>query len=384
MKLSIRQEKLKKALGIIEKIASRSTSLPILGNVLLKAEDSFLRLSATNLETGIDFWERAKISRKGETTIPARIFSSFVNYLPPDSVVHLELKGTNLFLRCEETETKINSMDPQEFPVLPEVEKDGKVSLSASLFSEGLAQVAGMASTSSIKPELSGILLRFEKDTLVLAATDSFRLAEKKISLPKPLDFSKPYSLIMPQRAASFLKTVLAEEEKMSTFYFSPNLIMVELFEEGWERPKMRFVSKLIEGDYPDYKEIIPSKLKVEAETSRDDFLNQLRRASLFASRINEVRLKFFAKKDEIEVYCQNPELGEYSSLFPAQIKGEEKEVSFNYKFLIDGLTNIQESSVVIGLSKNEQEDSEEEGPAVIKPVQDQTYLYVVMPIQPA
>jgi len=385
MKISIRQDKLKKALGVIEKIASSSTSLPILGNVLLEAEDSLLRLSATNLETGVDVWERAKVEKQGKTTIPARVFSSFINYLPSDSVVRLEVKGTNVHLECGSTKTKINSMDAEEFPVLPEVEKDGHVAMPGMVFAGGLAQVAGVASTSSIKPELSGVYLDFKKDTLVAAATDSFRLAEKKIGLQKPLDPARAPSLIIPQRAASFLKTVLGEEEQNCLFHFSPNLIMVEISDEEEQKPRLRFVSKLVEGDYPDYKEIIPSKLRVKAVVDKDEFLNQLRRASLFASRINEVRLTFFPDKDEIEVFCQNQDLGEYSSLFPAEIEGEKREVSFNYKFLIDGLGNIKEDSVIVGLSSSSREEEEdEEGPAVLKPAQNETYLYVVMPIQPA
>lgn len=380
MKLTLRQDKLKKALDIIERVASTSTSLPILGNVLFEVKGNFLKLSSTNLETGIHYWVRAKVEKEGKTTVPARVFSNFVNYLPSSSTLTLELKSNVLHLECGKTKTKINCLSAEEFPIIPEVEKNESVSLSSAVFSEGLSQVASIASPSSIKPEIAGVYFHFEKSLVTLAATDSFRLAEKKFTFEKPFDLSSDYEFILPGRAASFLKGVF-EDEKVVEVFFSPNLLMVEVENEDESHPQFRFVSKLVEGTYPDYKEIVPAELDSKAKADRKEFLNHLRRASLFASRINEVKIKLFPKKKEIEVFCQNPELGEHSSVLPADISGKEAEVSFNYKFLIDGLTTVKGEEVILGLSRDEEG---EDGPAVLNSPADKSYLYVVMPIQPA
>jgi len=381
MKVSIRQDKLKAGLSIIDKIASASISLPILNNVLIETVDNLLKLSATNLETGIQYRIRAKVSEQGKVAVPARVLSSFVNYLS-SSTLEIQAQNNILSLESGEIKTKMNGVDPEEFPIIPEVEKNEFVSIQSSILNNGLSQVAKIASPSSIKPEISGIYFHFEKNLLTMAATDSFRLAEKKFRFSEPFNISKSYEFILPGRAASFLKSVLDSNDQLLNVFFSPNLLMIEPTAKDNEGgDSFCFVSKLVEGRYPDYKEIIPKKLENEAKIDRKDFLAHLRRASLFASRINEVKVKFLEKENKIEVFCQNPELGEYSSLVPAEIKGKDAEVSFNYKFLIDGLSGIYENAVTLGLSYD---DQGEEGPAIIQAVDDDSYLYVVMPIQPA
>lgn len=380
MKLSILQNKLKRALNVIESITSKSPSLPILGNVLLETKGNFLKLSSTNLETGIIFWILAKIEKEGRVTVPARVFSSFINYLSSPSVLNLETKQEVLSLECGQTKTKINGLNPQDFPIIPQVEKNEQFSLKSSFLTESLSQLISIVSLSTIRPEISGIYFNLKKNILTMAATDSFRLGEKKVSLNEGLvKISKDHNLILPQRAASSIISIFGDKEEDLDVYVSSSLIMIESSMEERDHPKIQFISKLIEGEYPKYQEIIPHKLKTESIIERKEFLSQLKRASLFTSRINEVKLKF-SPKAKVEVFCQNPDLGEYSSVFPGEIKGAESEVSFNYKFLLDGLSNIRKTKISFGLSGNREA---EEGPAILKPVDDKTYLYVVMPIQP-
>ncbi len=375
MKLSILQTKLKEALNIIEKIASKSPSLPVLGNVLLEAENNYLKLSATNLETGVKFQLLSKVEKPGKITVPANLFANFVNYLP-SSTLNLEVKQGILHLDCENVKTKINGLDPKEFPIIPKVEKTEKVNLKSGSLCKGLSQVINIASLSTIKPEISGIYWNFEKNNLTMAATDSFRLGEKKISLDQSV---KETSFILPHRSAVLLASFFSEKNLDLDVYFSSDLVMFESGKKG--ESNIEFVSKLIEGEYPKYQEIIPKDQKAEVVVDRKEFLVQLKTASIFASRINEVKLKVLPKEQKIQVLCQNSELGEHISTFSAEIKGEESEVSFNYKFLIDGLAGIRSKKISFSLSKDQ---TGEEGPAVLRPFQDKNYLYVVMPIQPA
>ncbi len=381
MKFSILQGKLKQALNAIEKIALKTPSLPILSNVLLEAKDNCLKLSATNLETGINFWLRAKVEKPGKIAVPAHAFSNFINSLPPVPI-NFEEKQSSLYIQCEKANTKINKVNADDFPIIPQVEKALKVSIKSFLLSQGLSQLVNIASLSSIKPEISGIFWNFEKKHLTMAATDSFRLGEKKVELQEIMDSSLPNpNFILLRQSASLLTSVFGEKDTNLDVYISPNLVMFESLSQDTEYPKVQFVSKLIEGDYPQYKEIIPSSFKTEIIVDKKEFLLQLKRASIFASRINEVNIKVDIGTGEMALLCQNPELGEYSASFPADITGEKSDISFNYKFLLDGLSSINGDKIFFGISKSQEQ---EQGPAILRAIEDNTYLYVVMPIQPA
>lgn len=377
MKLIILQNKLKEGLSIVERISSKSPTLPILNNILLRAEKNFLELSATDLEVGIRFWILAKIEKEGGIAIPAQVLSSYINLLNP-SPIKLETKKETLFLECNNTKTQIKGVGPEDFPIIPKADKGDIVSLPSFSVCQGLSQVVGVCSLSTVRPEISGVYFSIQKDLLKMAATDSFRLGEKKIFFKEPLSLSKEYSLILPQKAASHLVSIF-EQKDLFNVYLSPNLLMFESLMEETEHPKIQFVSKLIEGEYPKYEEIIPKSYKTEAKIEKNVFLKQLKTAGIFAGRINEVKIGFNPKSQRIQVSCQNPDLGEHLSSLPAEIKGKESKVSFNYKFLLDGLANIETAKILFVLSE---EKNGEEGPAVLKAVGDETYLYVVMPIQ--
>jgi len=377
MKLTVLQNKLKDGLSIVEKISAKSPTLPILSNVLLKTEKNFLELSATDLEIGIRFWILSKTEKEGGIAIPAQILSSYIGMLSP-SPIKIETKQENLLFESDNIKTQVKGNNPEDFPIVPQV-KDGEViSLSAKSTCQGLSQLVGICSPSTIRPEISGVFLSIQKNLLKIAATDSFRLGEKQIILKKPLSISKEYSLILPQKAVNHLISIFGQEEEFKVF-LSPNLLMFESQIEEVEHPKIQFVSKLIEGEFPKYEEIIPKSYKTEAEIQKGEFLKQLRTAGIFAGRINEVKIGFDEKAQQIRIFCQNPELGEHSSILSAKIKGKDSEVSFNYKFLLDGLANIEASEVLFALSK---EKEGEEGPAILKPIGDESYLYVVMPFQ--
>lgn len=378
MKFTILQNKLKQGLNCVEKIALRSPTLPILNNVLLSTEDNFLKLSTTNLEMGIHYWILAKIEKTGKIPVPASIFSNFVNFLSPSSL-NLEVKEGSLLIEHKNIKSSIKGLNPDDFPIIPNVEKQEKAVLNNYSFCQSLSQIINITSFSSIRPEISGIYLCFKKNMLILAATDSFRLGEKKITFKKPLELEKEYHLILPQKAASFLVSVFEEKEQDIFIYFAQNLVMFESLMEEADHSQIQFVSKLIEGEYPKYEEIIPKAFKTEAILERKEFLNYVKGAGIFAGRINEIKLSFDQEKQKVYISCQNPELGQHSSNIQAEIKGKQALVSFNYKFLLDGLQSIKAEKILFGLSE---ERNNEEGPGILRPIGDDTYLYVVMPIQ--
>jgi DNA polymerase-3 subunit beta len=374
MKLSILQEKLKEGLTIIERISSKSLTLPILNNVLISAEKNFLRLSSTDLEIGINWWILTKTEKEGDITVPSRLFSGFINLLP-NKKIDVETKNNTLFIECKNYKTQIKGLSAEEFPIIPKITEGESIIVDGFSFCQGLNQVADIVIPSTTRPEISGIYLLFQKNLIIAAATDSFRLGEKKVFLKNNSSLKKDYSLILPQKAAKEIINIFGGRKGELKIYFSPNQIMFELPMGETPHPQIQLVSRLIEGEYPNYKEIIPQKYTTQLALDKGEFFNQIKSASLFSGKINEVKIKADPKKKEITIFSQNPEIGEYQSSVSGKIKGEDVNISFNHRFLLDGLLNIKSSEVIFELNGDS-------GPGVLKPVGDDSYIYVVMPIK--
>lgn len=374
MKVEVLKENLKNGLSIVEKIVGKNLSLPILDNVLIDTEDNFLSLSSTDLETAIKLWILVKIVKKGKVVVPAKFLSSFVSLLPNDKII-LEEKKQGLYVECKNFKNQIQGFNPEDFPIIPEFKDYEFLEVDNIKFCQGLSQVVDIASPMQARPEISGIYFSFEKNKLKIAATDSFRLAEKNIILDGAV--KKEVSFILPQKPARELINILDGKEGKLKIYFSPNQTMFEFPMKDMDHPQVQVVSRLIEGEYPNYEEIIPKKFKTQIILKRDEFLSQVKAASLFAGKINEIKIKVNSESKEVEIYANDPDIGESKSNISVKVEGDNIETSFNYKFLIDGLLNIKSSEIIFEFSK-------EDGPCLLKPVGDISYIYVVMPIKSA
>ncbi|MFC1663540.1 DNA polymerase III subunit beta [Patescibacteria group bacterium] len=376
MKILILKNKLKKGLDIVERVASKSLTLPTLNNVLLSVEKNFLNLTTTNLEIGINYWVLIKAEKEGKIAIPASLLSGFVNFLPEEKI-SLEVKNKVLYIESKNHKTQIKGFDPEEFPIIPKVNKEECIEVNAIPFCQGLSQVVEIVAPTQIRPEISGVYLSFQKDQVLMATTDSFRLAEKKLSYQHPSSSTsfKERSLILPQKTVRELINVFSEKKEKIKIYFSSNQIMFESLMPEISQPQLQIVSRLIEGEYPNYQEIIPKKYQTQIILQKNEFLNQLKTASLFSGKINEIKVKANLKEKRIEIFTQNPDLGENQSFLSGTIKGEKTEVSFNWRFLLDGVLNLNGKEVIFELN-------DEGGPAVLKSVGDSSYLYVLMPIK--
>jgi len=372
MKIEILKDNLKRGLEIVEKIAKKNLTLPVLSNVLLSCEGNFLRLDTTNLETSISWWVLAKIEEGGKIAIPAAFFSNLINLLKEERI-YLRSQGKNLILETKNQTTQIQGIDPEEFPIIPKIEKEEIVRISNQKLLEALGQIIEIPSISQIRPEISGIYFSFKKDLLKIVGTDSFRLAEKTIGLKGKI--KKEVSFILPQDAVRELINILSREEGYVVIYFSPNQILFENIKEETSHTQVQILSRLIEGEYPKYQEIIPKKYKTQIISKKDDLQNQLKQAGLFSGKISEVKLAVQPEDNRLKIYSESPEIGKNEAYLPVKIKGEAIEISFNYKFLILGLQNIRSSEVIFELNG-------EEGPGVLKPVGDESYIYISMPIK--
>jgi len=341
MKSLLLKENLKKGLGIIIKAIGKNLNLPILNNVLISAEKNFLNLTTTNLEISIKYWLLSKTEKEGKISIPAKFLHDFISSIPGDKLT-LEVQDQNLFINYDNNSTQIKGQSVEDFPIIPEIKEKSFLEINITPFYQGLSRVVDFCSLNQARPEISGVYFNFKKDRLYLAATDSFRLAEKVLIFEKSLSSEKEYSFILPQKSAREIMNILTEESgstdkesRKLRVYFSSNQVMFEHFIKETSHPQFQFTSRLIEGEYPNYQEIIPQKYETRIILEKDKFLNQLKITSLFCGKTNEIQVSIDVQKKNIEIFAQNPDLGENRVSLQGEVNGENVKTSFNCRFLI-------------------------------------------------
>lgn len=364
MKIICLQENLKTSLNIAQNIIGRNLTLPILNNLLLTTETGRLKISSTNLEIGINTWTPGKIEKEGSITCPAKILSSFVNNLP-NKKIELESKNNILTIKCENYKASLKGLSADDFPIIPKIKDNLLAQIPGEVIKNGLAQVAGSASLLESRPEITGILFDFSKNGLKLVATDSFRLAEKLIR-----DVNKKsenqVSIIIPQRTVLELIRILGEKKGEIKIYLGSNQILFDINEA-------QLISRLIDGQYPPYQQIIPDKFSTKVVLNKDEVINTIRIAGLFSSKVNTVN--FLLQGNKFEVASQDSDLGENKSQVAAKIEGKNIEMNFNYRYLLEGLSNISSKEVFFGFNSDSTA-------GVIKPIGDDSFVYLVMPIK--
>jgi DNA polymerase III subunit beta len=372
MKIEVLKNNLKRGLSVVERITKKNLTLPALSNVKLSTEKNFLRLDSTNLEISISWWILAKISEKGTVAVPANFLSSLIDLYRQEKI-NLKAENNNLILETENQKNQIQGIDPEDFPIIPTIEKKEICKINGKKIGEALTQVIDIPTISQVRPEISGIYFNFKKDSIKIVATDSFRLAEKKLKLKTNAE--KEISFIVPQETARELINIINQEMGDLIFYSSNNQLLIENFNEEVSHTQVEILSRLIEGEYPQYQEIIPNKFKTQIILDREELYNQIKQAGLFSGKISEVKIGVNPKESKIKISSESSEVGKNESYLKAKIKGEAIEISFNYKFLIAGLQNIKSSEIIFELNG-------EDGAGVLKPVGDDSYIYISMPIK--
>lgn len=375
MKVTLLKEKLKNGLIVTERAIGRNLNLPILGNILLKAEKNFLCLMATDLEIAIRYWILGKVEEEGSVAIPAKILSSYISLIPHESVI-LTTKNNTLSVEYQNQQSKILGQNAEDFPIIPKVDSESFWEVDNNVFCKSLSRVVDFCSLTQVRPELSGVYFDYRKDQITLAATDSFRLAEKKFYLSnRSKDVTKECSFILPQKAAREIVNNLKELTGNLRIYLSKNQVLFEYPMGEIDHPLFQLTSRLIDGNYPNYQEIVPKTCQTKIIVARNDFINKIRAASLFSGRTNEIQLEINPKSNKFTIAAQNPEVGETKNSIEGEITGHDAKVSFNFRFLLEGLTNFESPDVIFELNGDT-------GPAVIRPVGDTNYIYVAMPVK--
>ena len=374
MKVTILQENLARGLSIVAKAVSPRSTLPVLANILIASDEGRLRLSATNLEMGITCWIPARIEEEGSTTVPARTFSDLVSTLPSDQVLlKLDLQTQTLNVRGGTSTNDIKCIDSQEFPPLPVPDFDGAVQINSGDFREMIHQVVFAASSDEARPVLMGVLVQVDKDKLTMAAADGFRLSVRKavLSTPSPA----PVSAIVPAQALKELARVATDAEE-PIYMVLPKGRGQVLF-----RVKdVEVVSQLIDGTFPDYQQIIPRSYKSRTLVSTSSLLKACKQAEIFAregsnvARFNIKTAQSEMQPSEVEISATSEETGKNETIVEATVDGGGLLIAFNVKFLREALEVIRTPNVAL-------ETSAPNAPGVVKPVGDDQFLHVIMPM---
>ncbi|MBI4426110.1 MAG: DNA polymerase III subunit beta [Candidatus Kerfeldbacteria bacterium] len=364
MKISCTKENLTTGLSIVTRVAAKNLTLPILGNVLLRATGGTLTLGATNLEVGVITRVRGKVTKEGSVTVQARLLNEFVSLLDDDRI-ELESDGTSLRVEGATSKTTIRGITADDFPIIPAVAHESGFRAPATTLHHGLTRVLFAAAQDATRPEISGIYVARRGAELTMAATDSYRLAEARLQLDGA---GRDLTAIIPSRALAELARILPVEGQVELYLSDSQALFVT---DGTE-----LTTRLIEGQYPDYQQIIPESSQTQAVVDVETLTKAVKTASLFCKPgINDVTVELDPTGRVITCAAANAELGEHRGRIEAKVSGKPTSIVFNYRYLLDGLANLGTDSATLGVSDNA-------SPGVLRPQNGGTYLYLLMPIR--
>lgn len=378
MKLTCTQENLARGLNIVSHITTKNVNLPILNNVLLKVEDRGLKLSTTNLEVAINCLIRGKLEGSGEFTVPSKLFSDYVNLLPQEAV-EVNVEGDDLNVQCGNYKTKIKGMPSSEFPLIPQVSKDKIFNCDVNDFKRGLSQVIFSVSPNESKPEFSGVYIEFNREgqenKLVMAATDTYRLGEAIINLSNDSDKGNASAIIPSRTMAEVLRILSSFKDEVD----SPKGIEIAFSEAQvvFTYGSVELISRVIEGQYPDYRQIVPSDFKTGAKISREEIIKAIKTTSLFSKTgLFDVTLELDAAAGKLIVKSTDLQTGENQVDLKAEINGEQNSITLNYRYLLEGLNALAGDQVNLKLI-------DAVNPCLVSSVgKEKEYFYIIMPIK--
>jgi DNA polymerase-3 subunit beta len=376
MKISCLQENLARGLAIVGRAVATRSTLPILSNILLQSDEGRLRLAATNFEIGISHWIGARVAEEGSVTIPARLLTEFVNSLPPGQIdMELSARTQALNLKCARFEANIKGIDASEFPDVPtaqSIERRESLRLKADAFRRMIDQAAFAAATDESRPILTGVLTQFHQGGVTLAAADGFRLAVTTADVGADLD--QTIGVVVPARALAELSRISGDQEDPIELIITPQRSQILFHLSSTD-----LVSQLIEGNFPDYRQIMPKAFTTRTVVNTQELLKAVKVALLFArDAANIIRFNVLTGTElspgQVVVTGTSAELGDNVSELDASIQGDAIEIAFNARYLIDALT-------VAGTKDTAIETSTPSSPGVVRPVGGDDFACVIMPM---
>ncbi len=374
MKLTCTQENLNQGLNVTGHLVNKNINLPILNNILIEAKNDQIKLASTNLEIGISCTIRGKVETEGSFTAEAKLLSDYIALLPKDNVDVALLKDDFLNIKCKNNNTRIKGISSEDFPVIPEVEKTNAYTIKTEDFKTAISQVIFAVSNNDTRPEIGGVLMVFhaEEGILTLVGTDSYRLAEKKIKLEGHTaknDIIVPVKTLQEvQRILSSFKEIDESRENIS-IYLSENQILFAI--NGIE-----VISRLVEGRFPDYKQIIPQSTKTKTVINNQELTKIIKTTALFSKTgIFDINFEFLPENKSLVITSNNIQVGDSCSELEVEFEGEKNATTLNYRFLLECLSNINSGEIEFSLVDSNI-------PCIMRPKGDNTYTYIIMPIK--
>ena len=364
MKIECVREKLVWAVSKSERISGKHPTLPVLKCILLEAKDNILDLKSTNLDLGIKIGIPVKMEEGGIIAVPGAILNNYLQNIGNVKSIKLEEIEGNLKVETTNNSTIIKSLPHDDFPNLPVFEEEKSFKLGGRDLANGFKSVWYSSGTSSMKPELSSVCVYHDEENIIFVATDSFRLAEKKIKLSKVPDFIQ---ILIPFKNTIEIVRILEEIGDDVTVRLDKN-------QTSFSYKDIYITSRIIDGVFPDYKQIVPKEHKTEAIILKQDFMNSLKLANVFSDNFNQINLKLRPKEKIFQLTTRNNEVGENVNKLEGSLQGENLDINFNYKYIADCFQSITADSISLqfnGMNK----------PMVIRGVGDKTFMYLVMPM---
>lgn len=373
MKVSVSQENLARGIAVVNRAVATRSTLPVLGHILLATDNGRLKLAATNLEIGITHWCGAQIKNEGAITVPARQLADYVNALPPDNVeMELNAKTQTLHLKCARYDANIKGVDASEFPIIPTLGENNKILIEPDTLKELIAQATFSAAQDDSRPVLTGVLAKFDKDAVTFASADGFRLSVRNAVLDSKL--SAPVSVIIPAKALTDVARIMGDQDAPVELAITENRSQV-LFHLA----NTDLVSQLIDGNFPDFNQIIPKSFTTRTIMNTNELQNAVKAASVFARESsNTIRLNISSGNDmgggRVVITAQSAETGDNVGEIDATVDGDPIEIAFNARFLADVLSVLNSPQVAL-------ETSSAASPGVVKPMGRDDFTHVIMPM---
>jgi len=364
MNIECIKEKLVYAIAKAERVTGKNITLPVLSCVLLDAHDSNLTIKATNLDIGIEITIPVKINKPGKIAVSGAVLHNFISNITNDKNVTLEVVEGNLKVYTKHSESLIKAFPTDDFPNIPKVESSTPFTFNVPQLVKGLKSVMYSASVSTIRPVLSSILLVSDEDSVVFVATDSFRLSEKKVAVKKHKEFNQ---ILIPFKNVSEIIRTLEDLKDDVDVYLNDNQI-------AFAYQDLYITSRVIDGNFPDYKQIIPKETKTEVVLLKQDFISSMRISNIFSDKFSQVTFHIEPMKKSFKITTKNMDVGENVNNLDAVIKGNELVVSFNYKYIIDCFQAIDSDSISLSFFDATRA-------MTVRGVGDKSFLYLVMPM---
>jgi DNA polymerase-3 subunit beta len=362
MKLQVTQENLAKALNTVARVANTRGTLPILSNVLLKTSNNRLSISATNLDIAISHFIGSKIEQEGAITVPARLMQDFVTNLP-DSVLKLKLDSNKLHISTDQYNSTINGVSAEDFPVMPAISNGSSATLPAMEFKKALSKVVLAASADDARPVLTGVYFHSDNGETVAAATDSYRLAQNILGKNKP-----GINFLVPATAANDLLRIISDSDKEIIITHDDQQVQFQVGD-------VNLIARLIEGNYPDYRKLIPTKFATTAKLAKSDFVNIAKVSSLFAREsAGSITIKVDEEEKQVSINAIASQLGENTAKAAAEIKGSG-EVTLNSRYLIDALNAFSTDEIEFCFNGKLE-------PCILRSKEEPNYLHLIMPLR--